>query len=217
MQQGMTTQLATTIVLGVACAGALVWVISVMRAWRSMFRLEEGEMAPAGETTLEGEPMEISRKIARALVGGPSPGLIPLRVVSADGDRVKFRTPTGAAIMPLTGGLEGEFVLRRAADGKVRVALRTNRGAQRRAAKITLWICLLVGLPVLIGVPALLLALIVGHPHPAARWQAMQAMQIVHVLWPPFLVLWLGRRNQRVIEEGLGQVLDRLKYGEKPL
>jgi hypothetical protein len=209
----MSSQLATVVVLGAAFIGAVVWVVSFLKAWRSASLIEEGETALAGEATLEGEPEEVSKKIARSLVGGPSHSIIQVRVVDAGPSGVRVRTPKGGALMPMTGGLEGEFKIRRAADGKVKVALRTNKGAERRAAKITMWICLLIGLPVLVGVPALLMALVVASPHPAVRWQSIQVVQIVHVLWPPFLFLWLGRRTQRVIEEGLGQVLDRLKYG----
>ncbi len=53
--------------------------------------------------------------------------------------------------------------------------------------------------------------------HPATRAQAVQIVHVMHPLWPPFLVLWMGRRSQRHVEEGLGQVIDRLKYGPKPL
>ena len=41
---------------------------------------------------------------------------------------------------------------------------------------------------------------------PARASQVFQTFQIVHVLWPPFLILWfytLGRRQSQVFVENL--------------
>lgn len=206
----MTEQTATILVLGVTAAGLLVWIVSVLRALRVLADAPEGEMRVAGETETEGPRREISRRIAESLTAGPAMGMVPWRVDAAGEDRVGFRAPEGL-ILPLLGGLEGEYLLARGESG-VRVTLRTNRAAERKGARIALWICFLAGLPVLVGVAVLLMTLVVGHEHPAMRGQAFQILQIVHPLWPPFLIMWLGGRSQKLIEASLGQVLDRLRF-----
>jgi hypothetical protein len=205
----MTTTTAALVVGTVAAVGALVWLVSLLQALRALGP-ETGEIGPV---TVDGEREDVSRRIAEALVSGPALGVVPIRVDSADADAVRFRVPAGSSLVPLTARLEGEYVLRRAADGRVRVTIRTNRAAARRGARVALGICLLAGLPLLVVLPAVLMAFVVGSPLPAVRAQAFQVLQVVHVLWPPFLVVWLGRRNQTIVEEGLGQVLDRLRFG----
>jgi hypothetical protein len=41
---------------------------------------------------------------------------------------------------------------------------------------------------VLVGVAAALWNYVAPNPNPAVRWQALQILQICHVLWPPFLI-----------------------------
>lgn len=212
----MSTELATWIVCIAFAAGLAVWLVSVVQAFRSLAAPGGEEMVEVASTDVEGERDEVSRRIAGALVSGPAVGLIPLRVTSAGPERVEVRTRHGAHLMPLTGGLRAEYLLDRTGSG-VRVSLRTNRAAERKAARVVLGIALLLGLPVLLGLTAALLFYVCPAAHPAARAQAVQIVHVIHPLWPPFLVLWLGRRNQRFVEEGLGQVIDRIEYGTKPL
>jgi hypothetical protein len=40
----------------------------------------------------------------------------------------------------------------------------------------------------------LLFLFVVRAAHPAVRWQTIQMIQVVHLLWPPFLFLALYRR-----------------------
>jgi hypothetical protein len=212
----MTTELATWIVYGAFAAGLAVWLVSVVRAFRVLAATGDDGMVEVARTEVEGERDDVSRRIAEALVSGPAAGLAPFRIASAGPERVSVRTRAGAQIIPLTGGLRAEYLLRRTGSG-VRVILRTNRAAERRAARVVLGIAFLLGLPVLLGLTASLLLYVCPASHPATRAQAVQIVHVIHPLWPPFLVLWLGRRNQRVVEESLGQVIDRIRYGPQPL
>jgi len=212
----VTTELATWIVCCAFAAGLAVWLVSVVRAFRALASSTGDEMVEVASAELEGERDELSRRIAEALVSGPAAGLIPFRVTSAGPESVCARATEGAHLMPLAGGLRGEYLLRRTGSG-VRVSLRTNRAAERRAARVALGIAFLLGLPVLLGLTAALLLYVCPAAHPATRAQAVQIVHVIHPIWPPLLVLWLGRRNQRLVEEALGQVIDRIKYGPKPL
>lgn len=211
IQGGMSTQAASILILAVAAIGTVVWLVAVMKAVR-MRRAASGPI-DGGDTVVEGDQEKISRRITEALVAGGVLPIVPFRIVSSGPEAVRFRSAVGASILPLTSGIEGEYAIARAEGGKVRVRIRTNWAAQKRGATVALWICVLAGLPLLVGLPLVLLLHVATSPIPAVRWQAVQVVQMVHALWPPFLLMWLGMRNQRLIEDALGQVLDRIRFG----
>lgn len=63
----------------------------------------------------------------------------------------------------------------------------------KRTRRISLWIILGLGLPViLIGFSAMWL-FVVQSQNQAIRWQVFQSLQVIHVLWPPFLLIGLYR------------------------
>jgi len=207
----MSTQAASILVLAVTAVGAVLWLVAVARALR-IRRLGAGPIE-GGEALVEGDAEKVSGRITEALLAGTVLPLVPLRIVSSGPEGVRFRSSVGASMLPFTAGIEGEYAISRAGEGRVRVRIGTNRAAQKRGAAVGLLICLLAGLPLLVGLPILLFVLVVPSPIPAVRWQAVQVVQMVHALWPPFLFVWLGTRNQRLVEDALGQVLDRIRFG----
>jgi hypothetical protein len=72
----------------------------------------------------------------------------------------------------------------------------------RRKMQLVLAILLLVAMPIVIGgVAAVLWLFAAPSLNPGVRWQVVQIVQIVHVLWPPFLVyfyLWKKQRAQAI-------------------
>ena len=205
----MTEHVASIIILCVAALGAGVWLASVLAALRMRSGTEQDE--PLARVEVKGQAEDVARRIARSAASSTPLGLTPLRVEVKDGTRVRFWSPAGASVMPLTSGFEGQFDVRRTGDASTRVTLRTNRAAQKRGAKVALLLCLLLGLPLLVLLPAALLIWVAPHPDPAARYQAVQVIHVGHALWPPFLILWMGRRNQHILDTSLAQVLDRIR------
>lgn len=59
---------------------------------------------------------------------------------------------------------------------------------------------------VVIGVTWLLFAFVVPSERGAVRWQALQILQISHVLWPPFLIYYLYRRFRREITANIAHL-----------
>jgi len=76
----------------------------------------------------------------------------------------------------------------------------TDGGAGRRGA---MW-APGPAFPVLAGGGWYPLAHVAPDPLPVVRWQA------VRVLWPPCLLLWLGRRNQRPVEAAVRRPVQRV-------
>lgn len=76
----------------------------------------------------------------------------------------------------------------------------------RRLRSIALALILGIGLPVLLIVGAAIWLVVIPSPHPATRWQVLQTPQIVHLLWPPFLVMWLysvGKKHSKILIENV--------------
>ena len=48
---------------------------------------------------------------------------------------------------------------------------------------------------------------VVPNGHPAVRWQVFQTCQVVHVLWPPFLVASVYRRQREAAEHAMANLL----------
>ena len=57
-----------------------------------------------------------------------------------------------------------------------------------------------VALLALIVIPSVIWRFVVPSENPAVQWQSVQILQIVHVLWPPFLIYFLYRSRRRSVE-----------------
>ncbi len=211
----MSEETARIVVISVGLAGGLVWLVSVVLAWRMLRGGSDGDEASVLGVAVDGSPERISERIASFIADRGSAGIIPIRIDSADEKSVRFRTASGASLIPFTRDMHGEFQLGLSTRGRTSVRLVVDQGARRRAARVALAVCLLAGLPVLVGLTAALLEWVVPSQIPGVRGQCFQSMQAVHALWPPFLILHLGRRGQRMVEESLRLVVDRLRYGGK--
>ena len=76
-----------------------------------------------------------------------------------------------------------------------RLAATVDDGALTHRFRIGLGAFVLIVMPIVIGgVVAALWHLVAPSEKPPIRWQAVQVVQIVHVLWPPFLIYFLWRR-----------------------
>jgi len=53
---------------------------------------------------------------------------------------------------------------------------------------------------------------VVTHPNPGVRAQAVQMVQAVHFLWPPFLCGALYRRGRSTIRNGFEVLIHNLPY-----
>lgn len=207
----MTHEMARTVVLSGLFAGIVVWMWSVARS-RAM--IERGGPKPISKETFEvaGDPETLARRIASALTMSGNLFFAPMRIESVESGKVRFRGPSGFPMIPFFADLEGEFSIEIAGHQETRVSYSTNNGVEKRAGKIALMLSLLVGLPLVVLVGGLLTIFVVDSPDENVRRQAVQIVQIVHGLWPPFLIHYLGKRFQRMVEEGLGQVVDRLRF-----
>ncbi|MEM7682031.1 MAG: hypothetical protein AAF288_08745 [Planctomycetota bacterium] len=65
---------------------------------------------------------------------------------------------------------------------------------------------------IIVGVAIVMWQKMPQNPQPAVRYQAMQIVQLVHILWPPFLIAWLGspRRSAKLARQRAEQYLQTM-------
>lgn len=218
-----TTQLVFTAIMTLA---SLVWAHSLVRAlqmkpaknvednpWAALpdEELPTTQDAEMGRRTVRGQLDNVSRAIAKAILGQNVPGVFtpmfqlterePNRVVAQKDAPRTCNQPPGMQFK------EVEFDLRPIGESTVEVDYRINFGSMRtRSRNIALGIIFGLGLPLLLIGGLLMWVFVANNPNPTIRWQVFQTLQISHVLWPPFLFIHQyksGRRHSRTFVSNL--------------
>lgn len=171
---------------------------------------DEGGAAPAeqiaGAIEVEGHPADLADRAAATLAAMGREGFGPVRVVSRTDNRVEFvglHRPGGSASARV---VRGQLRLEPAAEhGRTRVEYAVDPEASQLLLRFGAGISAL-GLSILIGLSWGLWTYVADSPNPGMRAQSVQIIQVMHALWPPFLLAWLYRSRQaslRGVVEGL--------------
>ena len=207
----MAVETAEIVFFAIVGVMGLVWLIGVSFAYSRLKPKEKSDYDPApspedqaeaadavvGETMIEGDAETLSKKIAEQLVAATSMGgMAPLEITERTPEVVAFKRSAG------TGGQaaifdEGLFRLK-PDGGKVRVQYAVSTKRFARIMRIaTHVVCFVWGGIFVIGVPIFLWLVVVHHENPDYRKQTLQAVQMIHGVWPPFLVGFLGGKLRR--------------------
>lgn len=155
-----------------------------------------------GEAELAGDRETLSRKLAERLA---SSGEGVFKLVRRDAEGVAFEM-----LGPL--GVSGEVAL--VQDGprvRARYSLQMGR-FNRLMGLIAKLVCFVYGGLFVVGVPALVWLLVVHNPDERIRWQVLQTFQMVHGVWPPFLVGHLVGRMRNAVVALLRTALSSLAF-----
>ena len=107
---------------------------------------------------------------------------------------------------------EGLFRLR-PEGGNVRVQYAVSTKHFSAIMKVvTYLVCFLWGSIWVIGVPVFIWLLVLHHEEENVRWQVIQTVQMVHGVWPPFLVGFLGGRLRRMTARFFETFLSNLQH-----
>jgi hypothetical protein len=218
----MEPDVAKLVVVAITAVGAVVWLAamaSVLRAARerresaqqATERFEiEADLAPetiVGEAEVEGQPEELSAKLASQLAKDGMGPFGPIKIMSRDRHQVAFE-PAGQSMLGFRAGR-----LRLTPSGhqtQIEYAVETSRrGHYLLVAGAG---CLVLGLVVLIVAPAMMFVYLIPSPDPAARFQVIQVVQMVHFLWPPFLFASLSRQPARMFRSRMESLVHNLPY-----
>ncbi|MEZ6132060.1 MAG: hypothetical protein R3C59_25645 [Planctomycetaceae bacterium] len=215
----MSIEMTQMIYTGIMFVAALVWILSLRKA----ARLGKNACAPAdtwplgdtfesdvsgdvaGVQTIRGRRPEVSRLLGQTLLNSGVPGVFAtlFEMTERTDERIQIRK-TGPLVCNQPSGMyfsEAVFDLTASSSNTVEVHYRLGFERLRRGMRLTaLAIILGLGLPVMLIVGTVLWIFVVNNANPIVRWQVFQALQVVHVLWPPFLVMGIfnsGRRHSR--------------------
>lgn len=216
----MSPELARAVFFVIWGGGLVVWALGLrhslaLLAREDPFREQWGEAGgddeedPArlrGEVTVRAPASAVRQELARRLAAAAgstfvveerAEGLELRNTLPPAFNRLGWANVAGAALRVSPAGM-----------GLTRVAYELDLGPlRRRLGRIALTVVLAAGLPVLLGVGALVWWLVLPSEHPAVRWQVFQTAQVVHALWPPFMVTSRLRTNGRQARTSLEAVI----------
>lgn len=216
----MDEDTARLVVIAVTAVGTLAWLagltamIRAGRDRRESARVaaerfsaegEPGRGTIVGEAEVDGQPEELSSKLATQLARESVGPFGPVKVVASDDREVAFE-PAGA---PMNGFRGGRVRLTPMGQRtRIEYALRTSGSG----LLIGGWFMLALGLGTLIVVPCLAFTFAVPSPDPNVRAQSVQVVQMVHLLWPPFLFAALARQPGRMLRARMDALVHNLPY-----
>jgi hypothetical protein len=217
---------ATTVVIGITAVGAVAWLAALtvmLRATREqrgvtseaaeLFDVEGARPAGAivGGADVDGQPEALAAKLAEQLARSGLGPFGPVKIVSCDRGEVAFdaaATDLGAAGYGGSGFRRGRARFK-ASGHKTRIDY-TVESSPRGILLVIGWAALGLGLLALVIVPWLEFTYVL--PHANQRTQALQTMQMIHFLWPPFLVAFLSRQPARVLRAQMDSLVHNLPY-----
>jgi hypothetical protein len=228
----MDENVARLIFAAVMMVGFFFWLWSLQKAlalgrqsepadWRM---LPEEQVAHAdtetGSRIVRGEPELLSQSLARSLTQLGAGGFAPLfEIIERNSERIALKK-TGPLMCNQPAGMyfsEAEITFEPLGNETTRVSylLGFDR-LVKRVRVISLSIILGIGLPVLLIVGGVIWFFVLPSPAPGVRWQVLQTFQIIHALWPPFLVLGLYNTGRRQAKTYFSNLLSTLELAETP-
>ncbi len=218
----MDANISTWVVIAIATVGAIAWLagLSVMaRATRAAVADEEAAARfaiedPAsgtivGAADVEGRPEELSEKLARLLARDGMGPLGPVKIVACDHTELIFE-PAGAGAAAPAEANRGRF--RFTPKGSL---THIEYAIEARSGRVLIalgWLFVGLGLAALAGGCWAMFSFVLPSPNPNVRGQAIQMVQVVHFLWPPFLFAALARRPARWITARIDALVNNLPY-----
>jgi hypothetical protein len=188
----MDEQTAKLIIAAGFAVGVVFWLIG-LHLYRKMAdapRIERLEARLSGKTPAEA---------IKSIIDGVLPS----------GGMARLTRPNEHALHISQVGVEIDVTAQHA-GGQTLVAAEIDDAKLVRKLQIPLAILVTLVMPVVIvGVPAALWYLVAPSPTPAIRWQSVQVLQIVHVLWPPFLLYFLWKKQREMVVSTVSNLLVR--------
>lgn len=179
----MDEQTAKLVIAAGFAVGFVVWLVA-LNLYRRMAD------APAVERLEARLPGQAPGDVVKALLAGLQPA----------GGAERLARPAETMLHITQGGVETRIEAQRA-GGQTLVTAEVDDSGLRRKMQLALALFVVLLMPAaVVGIPAALWYFAAPSAAPGVRWQCVQVVQMVHVLWPPFLVyfLWKKQRDMAV-------------------
>jgi hypothetical protein len=173
-----------------------------------------------GETLIkkavEGGRESVSKKTAELLlgaVGGAGQGLV--KITERTSDRIVFEMARGTQAgygrrspQAMSAGL----ITLEDHEGGIRLRYAVDVSRFSRIMRLVTYLtCFLYGGAIVVAVPICMWIWVVNSEDPGVRVQAIQTAQMVHGVWPPFLMGFLTGRVRKTAAVAMGSLLANVK------
>ena len=188
-------------------ANALGW-----RSWLTTFSSRRDPMV-RGTVDLEGSPEGVAKRLAQQLATSSGPVLG--RVLEADHREVRAELRPNVATRRDGGYTTATALLvchidERIEGCRVEYSLDLQQLGRGLRTATTLVLCL--GVAAILAAAVVFPVLVIPSDNPAIRAQTAQVLQLVHFLWPPFLLTHQARRARSVVADRIGDLMANLPY-----
>jgi hypothetical protein len=174
------------------------------RLAKSAYAVPEGLVV--GHAEIPGTPADLSAKAAAILAKEQ------LKIVQRTDDRVAFEG-AGPAVMSTVGQFVRRGELRLTAMGGDRTGVDYAIAVPGQRWLLTLgWVFQAIGIVALVAGFFLTTFLVVPSPIPEIRWQSVQMVQVLHFIWPPFLLGGMYRLRRRTVRARFEVLVHNLPY-----
>ena len=203
-----TAQFVLTVI---ALAGLGAWLLAVRGSAR-IARLgpdetEEidgsggGRLIASRVKVVNGAPADVAEGLLRAMgASGVGWAARPVTVKREADGRLTAASVLPPRLVAVPAFSRCEVLLRQAGPGSTEITFRADYTDARRKALAVARILLAAGLLVGAGLVIFIWFKVLPSENRAVRGQAIQAIQMVHLLWPPWLIYSLYRRGRRATE-----------------
>lgn len=224
----MSAETAEWVLVAITAVGAIAWLAGLRFLAASFpprldldgraadrFEMPESKRQDSirGSVEVEGTPAELAAKAAAVLAEKSAASTGPLKIVECDADRVVFEGAPQAADTHSPGRFlrQGELRFRYHRSNRTRIDY-TIDVSGGRGLLVGGMVFQILGL-VALGVGFWLIhTYVVSNPVSAIRWQTIQMVQVVHFLWPPFLMGALYRRGRSTLRGAVETMVHNLPY-----
>jgi hypothetical protein len=224
----MNVETAQMVLVAITALAALVWLTGLQFLISSARKEQRREpldstgseaVGPSegslltGAVEIDGQPALLASKAASLLArSGLFPG-VPVKILEKSDGHVRFEQVDPYAHGQAAGrGLRGgQFSFLPLGGGRTRVEWVVELAAMRWLLRLGA-VFQVAGLLAIIAGCWAILTFIVPSPNPAIRWQVVQMVQVVHLLWPPFLFGALYRRTRRLVAARLDALAHNLPF-----
>ena len=211
----METESAYIVLYVILAAGVVVWFFGVLSWLRTFGSGADTEVR--GEVEYEVEPSKVRQGLTRLLASGAGGG-VSARILDASDHQVvaeltlmetihrkgraRTRQRSGAI---LTCRLEPRL------NGCL-LRYQMDLSATGRGMRIGGVVLLALGVVALASVAILMPALVIEHEDSAIRGQVWQSLQVIHFLWPPYLLAFVTRRTRSMIQVLVEDMLRNMRF-----
>jgi hypothetical protein len=219
---------AQIILYAFAAVEAIVWLAALVYLIRSpsagrsgvatnLDGLAGSDRAPAGVVyggaDLNGAAEDLSKRAA-AIIAKESLGTLgQIKIEEQTDDTIRFErlalAPSGQSAWATLRRGEMHFTPAGAGRTRVEYLLEVSRG---RGLLLAAFLVQIAGLIALVTAALLMETYVVNNPDPEVRYQVIQMVQVVHFLWPPFLLAYLYRRSRRQAAAWFDTMVHNLTY-----